>query len=267
MLLDGRLGVNLSIYKPLWVLSMLLASGSAAAAAQTGNLPHLGCVADVYPPFTLQSGGVVSGLAVDTLVEAGKRAGLDITVKVLPFARIDNELKRGAASGVACAYAFSRTPERENYMLFGSVPVSVTSYVLYAKAARSNVAYTGMDALQGARIGVRLAFRVPEAIKQAAERGDITLETVNDDEFNFRKLKLGRVDYVLTNQDVGETMLRRLQLADVKALRPAVEEFPTFVVFNKGLENAAAWRDALDKGMQAVRGTRAEQRIRELYLR
>lgn len=249
------------------VLFGVLALAGSAAWAQPSALPHLDCVADVYPPFTLESGGVVSGLAVDLLVEAGKRAGLDITVKVLPFARIDNELKRGAASSVACAYALSRTPEREAYMLFGSVPVSVTSYVLYAKAARGNAAYTGVDTLQGARIGVRLAFRVPEAIKQAAERGDITLETVNDDEFNFRKLSLGRVDYVLTNQDVGETMVRRLQLADVKALRPAVEEFPTFVVFNKGLEHAAAWRNAVDKGMQAVRGSRTEQRIREQYLR
>ena len=226
----------------------------------------LECVADVYPPFTLHSGGVVSGLAADVLVEAGKRAGLNINVKVLPFAHIDNELKRGAASSVACAYAFSRTPEREAYMLFGNVPVSVTSYVLYAKASKSRAAYTGVDLLHGARIGVRLAFRVPEAIKQAAERGDITLEPVNDDEFNFRKLNLGRLDYVLTNQDVGETMVRRLQLADIKALRPAVEEFPTFVVFNKGLENAVAWRNAVDKGMQAVRGSRTEQRIREHYL-
>ena len=72
---------------------------------------------------------------------------------------------------------------------------------------------------------------------------------------------------MLTNQDVGETMVRRLQLADIKALRPAVEEFPTFVVFNKGLENAVAWRNAVDKGMQAVRGSRTEQRIREHYLR
>ena len=246
-----------------FVLGMLLAVVCSTTAAQTPTLQHLDCVADVYPPFTLERGGVVSGTVADLLVEAGKRVGLDIAIKLLPFARIDNEIKRGAASSVVCAYAFGRTPEREAYMLFGSVPVTITSYVLYAKAGKGPAVYTGVDALQGARIGVRLAFRLPDAIKQAAERGDITLETVNDDELNFRKLKLGRVDYVLINQDVGETIARRLQLADVRVLYPAVDEFPTFVVFNKGLENAVALRNAVDKGLQAVRATRAEQRIRE----
>lgn len=255
-----------STVKLLRILVVVGWSALTGVQAQTpATLPsptRLECVADVYPPFTLQSGGVVSGQAVDVLVEAGRRVGLDIAVKILPFARIDNELRRGAASNVACAYAFSRTPEREAYMLFGSVPVTMTSYVLYAKAAKGNAAYTGVEALQGARIGVRLAFRVPKAIKQAAERGDLVLETVNDDGLNFKKLSLGRLDYVLTNQDVGETMVQLLQLGDIKALRPAVEEFPTFVVFNKGLKNADARRSALDKGMQAVRGSRTGQRIR-----
>ena len=244
---------------------VLLTCQSSFAQNITAAAPHLDCYADVYPPYTLQREGVVSGIAVDLLKEAGRRVGLDVTVKVMPFARIVNELKRGAASPVVCAYAFSQTSEREVSMLFGTVPVSTTRYVLYAKSdARS--AYTGVVALQGARIGVRLAFRVPAAIQQAAERGSLSLETVNDDEFNFRKLGLGRLDYVLTNEDVGETMIQRLKMDDVHVLRPAVEEFATYMVFNKALEQAPALRNALDKGMRAVRADGTEQRIRAHYL-
>lgn len=253
-----------------WALALFCMLASTGVQAQTqapSALTRLECVADVYPPFTQERGGVVSGLAPDLLAEAGRRVGLDIVVKILPFARIENELKRGAASNVACAYAFSRTPEREAYMLFGTIPQSVTSYVLYAKAGKASAGYSGTGALTGARIGVRLAFRVPDPIKQAAERGEVTLDAVNDDELNFRKLNLGRLDYVLIHQNVGDAVLRRLQLADIKALKPAVAEFPTFVVFNKGLESAVAWRNALDKGMQSLRGSKAEQRIREPYLR
>jgi polar amino acid transport system substrate-binding protein len=250
-----------------FALAFALVPSSRVAAQTTPASPtRLECVADVYPPYTLESGGVVSGIGADLLVEAGRRAGVDIVVKLLPFARIENELKRGAASHVACAYAFSKTPEREAYMLFGTVPQSVTRYVLYAKSNKGG-AYTGVNALQGARIGVRLAFRLPDAIKQMGEVGSLTLDAVNDDELNFRKLALGRLDFVLTNQDVGESMIRRLQLTDVHALRPAVAEFPTYVVFNKALEQAPAWRNAIDRGLQAVRTDRSEQRIREQYLR
>ena len=248
------------------LICVLLASQWSVAQDAAMTPHHLDCFADVYPPYTVQREGGVSGIAVDLLQEAGRRVGLDVTVKVLPFARITNELKRGAASPVACAYAFSRTTERELTMLFGTVPASTTRYVLYAKSGVGN-SYTGAAALRGARIGVRLAFRVPEAIKQAAERGELTLETVNNDEFNFRKLGLGRVDYVLTNEDVGETMILRLKLEDTHALRPAVEEFATYMVFNKAMEQAPALRNALDKGMQAVRADDTEKRIRAQYLR
>jgi polar amino acid transport system substrate-binding protein len=250
---------RLFVPTPWWAMLILcavsnaLAQAPAPAPAPAPAISHLDCVADVYPPYTVETGGVVSGLGADLLVEAGRRTGLDIVVKILPFARIENELKRAGASSVACAYAFSRTPEREAYMLFSNVPLSVTSYVLYARTGKTHGVYAGVQALQGTRIGVRLAFRVPDALKQAAERGELTLEPVNDDELNFRKLALGRLDYVLINQDVGETLLRRLQLSDIKAMRPAVAEFPTYVVFNKGLEQAVAWRNAVDRGILATR--------------
>ena len=247
------------------LFSALVLMALDAAHAQPLQPTRLECVADVYPPFTMEHAGVVSGLGADLLVEAGRRAGLDIVIRILPFARIENELKRGAASHIACAYAFSRTPERESYMVFGALPQSVTSYVLYAKTGKAGAVYAGSASLHGARIGVRLAFRVPEPIKQAVERGDVTLEAVSHDELNFRKLSLDRLDYVLTNQDVGESVLRRLQLEGIQALKPAVAEFPTFVVFNKGLEQSTAWRNAIDKGMQSLRGSKVEQRIRDRY--
>lgn len=247
--------------------SLLTLALCIGAHAQTNSVNRLECVASVYPPHTFAKAGVISGIGADMLVEAGRQVGLDVTIKILPFARIENELKRGVASTVACAYAFSKTPEREAYMLFGNVPQSISKYVLFAKVAKGTGTYTGVASLKNSRIGVRFAFRVPGSIQQAADRGELTLDSVNDDEFNFRKLGLGRVDYVLTNDDVGETMLRRLSLDDVQELRPAVTELPVYVVFNKSMPRAVAWRDAIDKGLLAVRAGRMEQRIRAEYLR
>lgn len=237
------------------------------AAAQTLDAHHLECVAAVYPPFTDEKNGVVSGLGVDLLKEAGRRSGLEIIVKTLPFARIEAELKRGTESTVACAYAFGRTAVREAYMLFTTVPLATTAYLLYAKAPRSAVAYTGTDALKGARIGVRTAFVVPDVLARAAARGELTLDYGREDELNFRKLALDRLDYVLANQDVGSTMIRRLALAEVHAVQPPVSEFPTFIVLKKSLALAVPWRDAIDKGLASLRTGPFERQIREQYLR
>jgi polar amino acid transport system substrate-binding protein len=250
-----------------WLAGLWACTLCFGALAQGNPAQRLECVADVYPPYTMEKAGLISGMGADMLVEAGRQVGLDVSVKVLPFARIENELKRGAASNVACAYAFSRTQAREAYMLFGTVPQSVSRYVLFAKVTKGNGVYPGVPGLKNARIGVRFAFRVPESIQQAADRGELTLESVNDDELNFKKLGLGRVDYVLTNHDVGETMLRRLHMNDVQEMRPAVMELAVYVVFNKSMPQATAWRDAIDKGLLAARANRAEQRIRAEYLK
>lgn len=261
----------MNVHVPSLVTRLLIAVAgwtlAAAAMAQANSATRLECAAAVYPPYTYDDGGVISGIAVDLLTQAGRLNGLEIVLKILPFARIEAELKRGAASSVACAYAFGRTPERESYMLFTTVPLALTDYTLYAKAPRSSVAYTGVEALKGARIGVRSAFRVPDELLQAAQRGELELDYAREDELNFRKLERDRVDYVLANQDVGTTMIRRLSLAAVKAVQPAVQEFPTFVVFNKALPLAPQWRAALDKGLLTLRTNQTERRIREQYLR
>ena len=90
---------------------------------------------------------------------------------------------------------------------------------------------------------------------------------MNDDEFNFRKLALNRVDYVLTNEDVGATQIRRLGLTDISSLHPAVMELPTYIVFRTGYPQAAAVQKALDRGLLAVRANQTEQRLRDQYLR
>ena len=51
----------------------LLACQPAEAQVVAAAPQHLECFADVYPPYTRERDGVVSGIAVDLLKEAGRR--------------------------------------------------------------------------------------------------------------------------------------------------------------------------------------------------
>jgi polar amino acid transport system substrate-binding protein len=227
------------------------------------------CVSDVYTPYVMAgpAEGEVTGIDAELLMAAGRHAGLTIVPRIMPWARVEAELRKGADSRIDCAFAFSRTAAREAYMVFGAVPLKVTQFALFAKGERGLTPYLEVGQLTGSRIGVRAAFRVPDELQAAAKRGDLALESVTDDEFNFRKLMLNRVDYVLTNQDVGATQIRRLGLTDIHSLRPAVMELPTFIVLRTGYPQAAALQKALDKGLLSARADQTEQRLREQYLR
>ncbi|MDZ7937560.1 MAG: transporter substrate-binding domain-containing protein [Rhodoferax sp.] len=227
------------------------------------------CVSDIYTPYVMAgpAEGEVTGIDAELLVAAGLHAGLTIVPRIMPWARVEAELRKGADSRIDCAFAFSRTVPREAYMVFGAVPLKVTQFTLFAKGARGRAPYLGPAQLTGSRIGVRAAFRVPDDLQAAASRGEVTLETVTDDEFNFRKLVLNRVDYVLTNQDVGATQIHRLGLTGIHSLSPAVMELPTYIVLRTGYPQAAALQKALDKGLLAARAGQTEQRLRDQYLR
>jgi polar amino acid transport system substrate-binding protein len=250
----------------VWLV-VLGACATTACLAQ--GTTRIECVSDIYTPYVIAgpAEGEVSGIDAELLVAAGQHAGLTIVPRIMPWARVEAELRKGADSRIDCAFAFSRTLPREAYMVFGAVPLKVTQFSLFAKGVRGRAPYLGTAQLAGSRIGVRAAFRVPDALNTAAEQGDVVLETVNDDEFNFRKLALNRVDYVLTNEDVGATQIRRLGLTDISSLRPAVMELPTYIVFRTGYPQAAALQKALDRGLLAARANQTEQRLREQYLR
>jgi polar amino acid transport system substrate-binding protein len=250
----------------VWVA--LLGTCAMASGLAQGST-RIECVSDIYTPYVMAgpTEGEVTGIDAELLVAAGAHAGLTIVPRIMPWARVEAELRKGVDSRIDCAFAFSRTVPREAYMVFGTVPLKITQFSLFAKGARGRAPYLGTAQLAGSRIGVRAAFRVPDALKAAAEQGEVVLETVNDDEFNFRKLALNRVDYVLTNEDVGATQIRRLGLTDISSLHPAVMELPTYIVFRTGYPQAAAVQIALDRGLLAVRANQTEQRLRDQYLR
>ncbi len=242
-----------------------LSLACACSVAQAQSLLPLECVGDLYPPYTIEKAGVVSGLGPQLLQAAGKLGGLDITVQILPHARIELELQRGAASLVLCALAFSHTPGREEFMRFTQLPLYTTRYTLYAKSPRRLTPYSHIDALKGARLGVRLGFRLPETLGIAVKQKTIALDTAANDELNFRKLALGRVDYVLTAEEVGASILRTMGNPDIQAMKPPLAELPVYVVFNRARPEAESMETALSKGLAALRGSANEQRIRLQY--
>jgi polar amino acid transport system substrate-binding protein len=250
----------------IWLVALGACAITSCLAQGTTRIE---CVSDIYTPYVIAgpAEGEVTGIDAELLVAAGQHAGLTIVPRIMPWARVEAELRKGAESRIDCAFAFSRTAPREAYMVFGTVPLKITQFTLFAKGARGRAPYLGTAQLTGSRIGVRAAFRVPDALKAAAEQGDVVLETVNDDEFNFRKLALNRVVYVLTNEDVGATQIRRLGLTDINSLRPAVMELPTYIVLRTGYPRAAAVQKALDKGLLMVRANQTEQRLHDQYLR
>lgn len=242
---------------------VLLAAGIALGATGV-QARELTCYSAVFPPYVVEGGnGSISGIDVEVVAEAARRAGFSAKFKLLPWVRLESELKRGNASEVECAFAYSLNDARKVYMDFMQVPIKVTQYTLFAKKGMFK---GGLPAIKGKIIGLRRGFIVPGEFEEMRKQNQVLVQEVDDDVANFRKLALGRVDGIITNADVGHTMIRQLQLEGIVAVEPVIVQTPTYLVLNKA-KNLSTLVPPLDKSLREMQADGSWQKIRGRYLK
>ncbi|OYU44239.1 MAG: hypothetical protein CFE44_14010 [Burkholderiales bacterium PBB4] len=228
-----------------------------------GQTKELVCYSDAFAPYVIVEGSHIRGIDVDTIAEAGKRVGIKVSFKTLPWVRLEREIALGAASPVECAFAYTLTTAREAYMDFTTAPLKLTELVLFTRRGAFET-FHNFEMLKGKSIGIRRGFKVPAALATLVGQGSIKLEEVNDDLQNFEKLKRGRLDAVLSNHEVGNETIRQMKTADLVALSPPVQVTPTYLVFNKA-KDLKALVPLFNKGLKSVMDDGTHKKIQARY--
>lgn len=226
---------------------------------------NLTCYSSELPPYVINKNNIISGIDVDIITEAAKRAGVQVDFKLLPWVRLENELKKGAASEVECAFSYAKNEARKSYMNFTNTPIKLTSYVLFAKKGSFNKV-DGIAALKGKRIGLRRGFIVPGEFEEMRRKNEMIVEEIDNDQANFIKLEKGRLDGVITNSEVGYATIFPSQLHSIISIELAIQKVPTYLVFNKEkqLTNELA---AFNKAISEIAIDGTAKKIRDRYIR
>lgn len=230
----------------------------------TAQVRQITCFSDVFAPFVTQDGAEIRGIDVDAVAEAGRRVGIEVRFKVLPWVRLERQIELGAKSDVDCAFAYTLTAARKTHMDFTTVPLKLTELIIFAKRGRFDN-FKGIEDLRGKSIGIRRGFKVPAALQVLVNRGDVVLEEINGDLPNFKKLERDRLDAILSNREVGLQALEGLGVTDIIALSPSVQTTPTYLVLNKG-KNLLELVSLFDKGFKSILADGTYRIIRDRYL-
>lgn len=235
----------------------------ACPGRSAAEVPPLVCYCDVFPPYVIDVPGRLAGADVDIVSEVGRRIGVPIEFRRLPWERLKHEIARGRESTVTCAFAFTQTPERASLMEFGKVPLHMTAYTLFVRAADNGIGR--LADLRGGVIGVRRGFRLPPEIEAGVRDHLFRTDEVDTDQANFRKLLAGRVTAVLANPDVGRHVLKESAISGVRALDEQLMVTPTFLVFVKG-SPAAALLPRIDQALRSMQSDGTYRTIFNKYL-
>jgi len=247
---------------------LLLASFAAAFAeagsVNDGSAPPLVCHTDAYPPYVIANGAALAGSDLEILREAGRRLGKPIEFRLMPWKRLEIDLRYAAQSKIECAFSFSHTPERTAYMVFTSVPLHVTLYTLFVRDSPSSPRTFAEFAAQHMVIGVRRGFRLPEPIVTGVKTGHYRLVEENNDAGNLRLLNAGVVDAVLSNAKISTYVKQQAGPNDIRPLDGASFPLPTYLILNKA-KPAARLAPEIDRVLKQMQGDGTLQSIQNKY--
>lgn len=206
-------------------------AASASHVAKAGNTtPTLGF--DIgSPPFFDMKNGCPSGIYPLITGAIFQDAGQPVIGYPAPFRRVLAKLDLGVwgAGGIL------KTPERVAKYDYTEA-IYVENNVIYFNRKKQQDMKSVLD-LQGKRIGVVQGWSYGDKFDELINNKFFSVEPVNSELTNFKKLKLGRIDALITIQDVGANITARGDFDDL-----AISSIPSFgnssyIAFKKNANN------------------------------
>jgi polar amino acid transport system substrate-binding protein len=221
-------------------LASLLLATAAHAAADALKAPScakvvIGAGPD-YPPLHWYDGSTLHGASLALATRIFADMGVPYEVRYVgPFPRLMANVQAGHIDVVT---TLKQTPERSAYMTFTTVPAFANPVSVFVQRRRA-FAYSGWQDLQGRTGGIAIGTRFGEPFDSYL-RDHLRVENSSSLESNFKKLAIGRIDYLITGYYNGIAYLEGRQLQQqFVALTPPVNESQNYIGFYR---NSACMR-------------------------
>lgn len=179
-----------------------LALAGAAACVQAG-VP-LRIVTEELPPYNMTQGGEITGMSTEVVRAVLKEAGVSAGIQSMPWARAYDMARKDEN---VLIYSITRTPQREKLFKWVGL-IAPTRWYLFARPDRG---------LQLKNLDDARRYQVATVNEDVGEqylvsRGFVigrNLQSSNKYEFNYEKLKLGRVDLWIANEPSARYLVRQ----------------------------------------------------------
>ncbi|HJV70015.1 substrate-binding periplasmic protein [Ideonella sp.] len=237
--------------------AMALAWFATAASAGGG----LQVVTEELPPYNMTQGGRITGMSTEVVQAVLKEADLQASIHSMPWARAYDTALNGEN---VLIYSITRTPQRETLFKWVGI-VAPTRWYLFGRPGVG----ASIRSLDDAR-----KFQIATVNEDAGEQYLVSkgfavgknLQSSNKYEFNYEKLKLGRVDLWIANE-LNALYLMRQAGDDPERQFVRVLELPD-LASDGGLHLAASRKtpdatvERLRKALETVRHNGSYEAIR-----
>ncbi len=247
------------------VLSIL----SLCPAPGFGETPFIfSGVADSDPLIIGADEAGITGIFPDLFAEISQRTGLEIRIKLYPFARGYQYLKTGRVDGITALYY---TKEREQYAIYSELPLVTLQDMIFVKKGRKFEFHTIRD-LYGKTLGKMRGWHVSnDELRRAIEDRKIGIDEGNTYSQNLLKLITGRTDGFIGTNYQTLAAAKKMGVADQISMleTPVADELKTFCAISKKspkITDQSAFMHQLDAAFKDIRADGAYEKILSKYL-
>lgn len=181
-------------------IAMLLLSGMQSAAAVPLEL----MAEDAAAPWSESDG---SGYANEVVKAAFASVGVEVKLKVVPYARCKAMVLAGKIAG---CFNMSQDLVFNDIVVFSDKPIFTVRPVYFRRETATSVARAEKDIPSGALVGVVTGYEYPDSVDVLKKKG-VLFDNSNSEVTILKKLSLGRLDYALLILDgiKTEAILKR----------------------------------------------------------
>lgn len=210
-----------------------------------------------FPPLKIEHPGAdgLRGLDVDAIAEIGRRTGLRLEPRFMPWKRGYAEASNGQVDGLcSCSYREDRAP-----LFHFSAEIGQTSIGVFNRVSNGNPPMRSIEDLRAHRIGVVKGYNLEAELKDAG----LAYETVSADRQAYDMLLNGRFDHLYSFKAPVEFLLRDAPTKDI-----AFTEFrnsPYYLCLSKAVPETAEMMPRINQAIADMEKDGTFAAIRQRY--
>ena len=186
------------------------------------------------PPFAIIDGktGALSGISIDAVNRMAAVCKADINYVVVPaFSRGFRGVQDGTVDALV---PILKSKEREEVLIFSAQPVGYTDVVIAVNQDSPKTRFTGMDMLEGKRVGRLSRGSVTPEFDAYLRENKFSILERHSYQALVENLVFGRLDYIVGPLQIFEFHAAQLeQKSGIRALQPPLKRLAGFIAFSK----------------------------------
>ena len=209
---------------------MLFVFLTVFAAKSNAELNSIDIICDEWPPYQVVENNQLKGFSTRVVKIVFKRMKVDIkSIKVYPWIRAMIMIEKGKADAL---FSANYTKDRTKFAFYPGEKKVDSPWVMWVRE-EDDLKFESFDDLSGKKIGIVRGYSYTSDFWVFLKEHNNYDEIAND-ELNFRKLNVGRVDFIPAELGNGSHLVKKLGFNKIIPLKKnPLKSDSLYIIFSK----------------------------------